>query len=136
MPVTQPPAQPAAAGPASTRSLVVKLTCGAEAPERFSQGVTVAATAVAVGASVSVWLTGEATWLAVPGRAEEFSLPHAAPLADLRDALLTQAQVTVCTQCAARRELSEADLLPGARIAGAATFVEEILQEGVQALVY
>ena len=72
----------------------------------------------------------------MPGRAEEFSLPHAAPLADLRDALLTQAQVTVCTQCAARRELTEADLLPGARIAGAATFVEEVLQEGVQALVY
>ena len=43
-----------------------------------------AATAVASGAQVSLWLTGESTWLALAGRAEEFSLPHAAPLADLR----------------------------------------------------
>lgn len=118
------------------RPLVVKLTAGAEAPERFSQGVTVAATALAAGARVSVWLTGEATALALPGRAEEFELPHAAPLADLRDALLAGATVTVCTQCAARRGLTQDDLLPGARIAGAAAFVEEVLADGVQALVY
>ena len=111
--------------------LLVKITCGAEAPERYSQGVTVAATAV-----VSVWLTGDATYLAVPGRAEEFQLPYAAPLAELRDTLLAGAQVTVCTQCAARREITEADLLPGARIAGAASFVEEALAPETQALVY
>ena len=116
--------------------LLVKITCGAEAPERYSQGVTVAATAVAAGAQVSVWLTGEATYLAVPGRAEEFALPYAAPLAELRDALLAGAQVTVCTQCAARREITEADLLPGARIAGAAALVEEALVPDTQALVY
>jgi predicted peroxiredoxin len=118
------------------RRLLVKITCGAEAPERYSQGVTVAATAVATGAEVSVWLTGEATYLALPGRAEEFELPYAAPLAELRDTLLAGARVTVCTQCAARREITEADLLPGARIAGAASFVEEALLPGTQALVY
>jgi predicted peroxiredoxin len=118
------------------RRLLVKITCGAEAPERYSQGVTVAATAVATGAAVSVWLTGEATYLALPGRAEEFELPYAAPLAELRDTLLAAARVTVCTQCAARREITEGDLLPGARIAGAASFVEEALAPGTQALVY
>jgi predicted peroxiredoxin len=91
---------------------------------------------VASGADVSVWLTGEATWLAVPGTAEAFTLPHAAPLADLRDALLAGGRVTVCTQCAARRDLADDDLLPGATIAGAASFVEEILTPGAQALVY
>ena len=115
---------------------MVKVTCGTEAPERFSQGVTVAAMALASGAEVSLWLTGDATLLAVPGHAEAFALPHAAPLADLRDALFAGATVTVCSQCAARRGLTEADLLPGARIAGAASFVEEVLREGVQALVY
>ena len=118
------------------RRLLVKITCGAEAPERYSQGVTVAATAVATGAEVSVWLTGEATYLAIPGRAEEFELPYAAPLAELRDTLLAGARVTVCTQCAARREVTEADLLPGAQIAGAASFVEEAMSPGTQALVY
>jgi predicted peroxiredoxin len=122
--------------PSSSRELVIKLTTGIESPERLSQAFTVAATAVASGARVSLWLTGESTWLAVPGRAEEFSLPHAARLADLRDAVIADGRVTVCSQCAARRDLTEADLLPGALIRGAAAFVEEILQDGAQALVY
>jgi len=117
-------------------SLVVKCTSGAEAPERASQAFTVASTALAAGASVSMWLTGESVWFAVPGRAEEFELPHAAALADLRDAVLAGGTLTVCTQCAARRDLTQEQLLPGVRIAGAASFVDEILRDGTQALVY
>lgn len=119
------------------RTLVVKCTVGvAENVERCAQALTVAATALAAGASVSLWLTGDAVWLAVPGRAEAVDLPHSAPLADLRDAVLGGGTVTVCTQCAARRALGEADLVPGARIAGSASFVEEVLAPDVQALVY
>src|SRR4051794_40677014 len=118
------------------RPLVVKVTCGAEEPERCNQGFTVAATALAAGAEVSLWLTGEAAWFGVPGRAEQFELPLATPLADLLGAVVDAGQVTVCTQCAARRGLSEADLRPGLRIAGAAVFVEEALRDGAQALVY
>lgn len=119
-----------------TRSLVVKVTCGLDEPERCNQGFTVAATAAAAGVPVSLWLTGEAAWLAVPGRAAELELPLATPLADLLDVVLTSGRVTVCAQCAARRSLGEGDLVPGARIAGAPVFVEEALGEGVQALVY
>jgi predicted peroxiredoxin len=122
--------------PSNSPHLVIKLTSGAEAPEKLSQAFTVAATALSSGAAVSLWLTGESAWLAVPGRAEEFSLPHAASLSDLRDAVLAQGRLTVCSQCAARRDLSEADLLPGTQIRGAAAFVEEVLQEGARALVY
>lgn len=118
------------------RSLVVKLTSGAEAAERCAQGFTVAATALAAGASVSLWLTGDAVWLAAPGRAEAFVLAHSAPLAELRDAVLSGGTLTVCTQCAARRDLGPDDLLPGVRIAGSASFVDEVLRDGVQALVY
>jgi predicted peroxiredoxin len=50
--------------------------------------------------------------------------------------LLHGGRVTLCTQCAARREIGPDDVLPGVRIAGAATFVEEALGDGVQALVY
>src|SRR3954470_6915895 len=117
-------------------SLVVKCTSGTEAPERCSQAFTVASTALAAGAAVSLWLTGEAVWLAVPGRAEAFALPHSAPLAELRDAVLAGGALTVCTQCAARRDLAQDDLLPGVRIAGSATFVQEVLHEGARALVY
>ena len=118
------------------RPLVVKVTAGADDPERCNQGFTVAATAVAAGADVSLWLTGEAAWFGVPGRAEAFTLPHAAPLADLLGAVLAGGRVTVCTQCAVRRGIEEADLLPGVRLAGSPTYVEEVLAEGAQALVY
>jgi predicted peroxiredoxin len=122
--------------PSTSRQLIIKLTTGVESPEKLSQAFTVAATAVASGARVSLWLTGESTWLALPGRAEQFSLPHAADLADLRDSVIADGTLTVCSQCAARRDLTEADLLPGTLVRGAAAFVEEVLADGAQALVY
>ena len=57
-------------------------------------------------------------------------------MGDLLGAVLADGRVTVCSQCAARRSLVEADLLPGVRIAGAAVFAEEVLRDNVQALVY
>ena len=118
------------------RNLVVKVTVGDADPERCNQAFTVAAAAVASGSAVSLWLTGEAAWFAVPGRAEQFSLPHATPLPDLLKVVLEGGTVTLCTQCAARRGLSDEDVLPDVRIAGAATFVEEALADGTQAIVY
>ena len=119
-----------------SRTLVIKLTAGAEEPESANQAFNVAATAIAAGADVSLWLTGEAVWFAVPGRAESFDLPHAAPLADLLTAVLDGGRLTVCTQCAKRRDLRETDLLPGTRVAGAPAFTEEILTDNAQAIVY
>lgn len=116
--------------------LLVKVTAGADDPERCNQAFTVASTAVATGAEVSLWLTGEAAWFALPGKAEEFALPHAAPLAGLLAAVLAGGRVTLCTQCAARREIGESDVLPGIVVAGAPSFVEEALADDVQALVY
>lgn len=118
------------------RSLVIKVTAGADAPERCGQAFTVAATAVAAGVPTSLWLTGESAWFALPGRAETFELPESAPLADLLAAVLAVGQVTLCTQCAARRGITPGDLLDGVRIAGAQTFVEEAMADGAQALVY
>jgi predicted peroxiredoxin len=119
-----------------SRRLLVKLTAGAEAPERCAQAFTVCSVAAASGVGVSLWLTGEASWFAVPGRAEQFSLPHSAPLHELRDAVLAAGTLTLCTQCAARRDLGQADVLPAVRLAGAALFVAEAMEDGVQALVY
>lgn len=120
----------------SERALVIKITTGFEELERLNQALTVAATALASGVTVSVWLTGEATWLAVPGRAQQVSLPHAMPLPDLLITILDAGSLTVCSQCAARRNLSDADLTQGVLIRGAAAFVEEIMAPGAQALVY
>ena len=64
------------------------------------------------------------------------ALEHAAPVEDLLAAVLAAGSVTLCTQCAARRGLSQQDLREGIRIAGAATFVEEITAADAQGLVY
>ncbi|GGI05385.1 DsrE family protein [Isoptericola cucumis] len=122
--------------PAPARTLVIKTTSGLDRPEAANQALTVAAAAVASGVEVSLWLTGESAWFAVPGRADELTLDHAAPASDLLEAVLAAGTVTLCTQCAARREITADDVLPEVRIAGAAVFTEEVLRPGAQALVY
>ncbi len=117
-------------------NLVIKVTAGKDEPERCNQAFTVAASAVASGVPVSLWLTGESAWFALPGRAADFSLPHAAPLEDLLTSVLAAGTITVCSQCAARRDISPEDVMTGIRIAGAATFVAEIMADDTQALVY
>lgn len=118
------------------KKLVIKVTAGADAPERCSQAFTVAAVAAASGVEVSLWLTGESSWFALPGRAAEFELPHAAPLPDLVESIRAAGRITLCTQCAARRGITEEDLIEGVRIAGAQVFLSEIMEDGAQALVY
>ncbi|MHC3429375.1 DsrE family protein [Streptomyces sp. DT18] len=118
------------------KKLVIKVTAGADAPERCSQAFTVASVAAASGVEVSLWLTGESAWFALPGRAAEFALPHSAPLPDLIEAILAGGTITLCTQCAARRDIGQKDVLESVRIAGAQVFVSEIMKDGVQALVY
>jgi predicted peroxiredoxin len=120
----------------TARALLIKITCGAEAAERANQAWTVAAMGVTAGASVSVWLTGEAVWFAVPGRQPDLELPYATPVAGLIEAVRLGGSITVCTQCAARRELVVQDLVESATIQGAASFVEAALADNVQALVY
>ncbi len=115
---------------------MVKATAGADSPERCAQAFTVAAAGCAAGVATSLWLTGDSVWLALPGRAQQFELEFAPDLAQLLDLLLADGTVTVCTQCAARRGITAADVLPGVRIAGASAFVAEALAEGAQALVY
>lgn len=119
-----------------TRQLVLKVTCAADSPERANQAFTVAAAAAASGADVSLWLTGDAAWWAVPGRGPDLGLEHATPVEDLLGVVLAAGRVTLCTQCAARRGITEEQVREGVRLAGAATFAEEALAEGAQALVY
>src|SRR5690349_12581186 len=118
------------------RSLVIKATAGKDDPERCNQAFTVAAAAVASGVPVSLWLTGESAWFGLPGRAEDFSLPHAAPLADLLAGVLAAGSVTVCTQCAARRNIEAGDLIVRISNGGATTVVAEIMPVDAHTLVF
>jgi predicted peroxiredoxin len=118
------------------RALVVKTTAGADDPERCSAALTVAATAAASGLTVSLWLSGEAAWLAVPERAAVFALPYSQPVPDMLAAVLENGSISVCSQCAKRRGLEGGHLMARARIAGAATYVAEVSERDVRALVY
>jgi len=118
------------------RPVAIKITCGLEAPERANQGWTIAATAIASGADVAVWLTGEAVWFAVLGRQPDLDLEFATPVAELVETVRSSGRIVVCTQCAARRKIVAGDLIEGATIAGAASFVEAVLRPQAQALVY
>jgi predicted peroxiredoxin len=118
------------------RPMAIKITCGVEAAERANQGWTVAATAIASGAEVAVWLTGEAVWFAVVGRQPDLALEYATPVAELVETVRSSGRIVVCTQCAARRKIVATDLINGATIAGAASFVEAVLRPQAQALIY
>lgn len=116
--------------------MVVKITTAGAELERCNQGWTVSTTGIAAGVDVSVWLTGEAVRFATPGFAAGLHLEGAQPFETAVATVLTEGTLTACTQCLNRRGLTQADLLPGVRIAGAAGFVEEVLADDVRALVY
>ena len=117
-------------------SLVVKVTAGPDAPERCSQAFTVATIAAASGVSTSLWLTGESSWFALPGKAATFELAEAGSLRDQLDTLLASGAVTLCSDCAARRAINAGDVIEGVRIAGPEAFVAEALADDARALVY
>src|SRR6266699_95515 len=94
----------------AAQTLVIKATAGKDHPERCGQALTVAATAAASGVTVSLWLAAEAAWLALPGRADDIVLPHSPPMADLLASIVAGGRVTLCTQCAARRDISPGDV--------------------------
>lgn len=119
-----------------SRSLVVKSTTGFDIPEKTNQAMTVAVAAITAGVETSVWLTGDSVFLAVTGHAQKIVLEHAVDMSDLIEIILEGGSLTACTQCVARRGLTQSDLLPGTRIAGAPLFVEETLRDGAQALIY
>ena len=113
------------------RPLMVKITCGAEAPERANQAWTVAATALAAGAEVDVFLTGEAVWFAVRDAQPDLGLEHATPVADLVAPLVELGAVGSARSAPPAAGSPRPTSSPGCTIAGAATFVERVLQPDV-----
>ena len=116
--------------------LVVKVTAGTDSPERCAAAFSLASTAVLSGVDVSLWLSGEAAWFAVPGQAAEFALPESAPLPDLLEVVMQGGRVFLCSQCAARRGIVQEATLPGITVAGMASYLEQIMTDSTQAVVY
>lgn len=113
------------------RRLVVHLT--SDDQETVATALTIAVTTAASGFPVHLWLSGPASMIAVPGRQPTYDLPDAPDPDEVLDAMVS---VSVCSQCAKRRGIGEADLRPGTRIAGATSLVEMLAADGTQALTY
>lgn len=118
------------------RMLVVKVTHALDDPERAHIGCNVAAVGLASGVDVHLFLAVEGVGLAQESVARQLELADAPPVTDLLDALYAGGTVTVCTPCATRRGLVEADFRPGTVMAGSARFVELATGAGATALVY
>ena len=114
--------------------LVIKIVGNSSDPERTVTALSVAGAAGAAGMTLSLWLAGDAVWLAVrPERRDGIVDDEAA---NLFAEVLANAGATVCARCAQRRDVGEEDLVPGARIGGAAAFVAAVTEPGAQALIY
>ncbi len=118
------------------KRLVIKLIAGKEDPERLSGALNVATAAIASGVEVSLWLTSESSWFALPGKVGEIQIPHSPNLDELLSMVIENGNVTLCTQCAVRRGLEKQDLIEGIEIKGSASFVEEVTADNAQALIY
>jgi predicted peroxiredoxin len=117
-------------------SLVIKVTRSLDDPERSHIGCNVAAVALASGVDVHLFLAIEGVHLARPAIPDQLELEHAPPIGELLDAIYAAGSVIVCTPCATRRGLAEADFRDGTVLAGSARFVELATAEGATALVY
>lgn len=117
-------------------TLIVKIASGTDDLERCNQGWMASVAALSAGVTVSVWLAGDAVLFAKPGFAEGVVLRGAQSFAEAVRTVLAEGRLTACTQCLNRRGLQQADLLPGVHVGGAMGFIEEVMADGVKALVY
>jgi predicted peroxiredoxin len=109
--------------------LLFHCTHGRDDPERAIVPFVAANVAAASGQAAIVVLTVEGAWLAKRGYAETVAAEGFPKLAELLPALVEGGgTIWACSACTTPRGITEADLVPGATIVGAATIVEAVAQ--------
>jgi len=109
-------------------------THGKDDVERASLAFVVANTALTSGQEAILLLTIEGVRVATRGYADGLQAKGFAPLSELvAQYVNNDGQLWVCGACAKPREITEADLVPGARIVGATSAVEALVS-GAQTL--
>ena len=109
--------------------LLFHCTHGRDDPERAIVPFLAANVAVASGQQAVVVLTVEGAWLCKRGEAEQVEADGFPRLAELlADFVEAGGEVWGCSACTTPRGITEADLVPGARIVGAAAIVEAVVQ--------
>jgi predicted peroxiredoxin len=99
-------------------NVVIVLSCGTDNPNRSTRAVFLAMVAHKEGKNTTLFLLDDGVFIARKGIAENIR----AATGDSADDHLTYLQshevpILVCTPCAVSRQISEADLIEGARMA-------------------
>ncbi|HXF62394.1 MAG TPA: DsrE family protein [Caldilineaceae bacterium] len=108
--------------------VMIHNTNGKEDVERASLAFVVGNTALSSGQDATILLTIEGVRIATPGYADGLQAEGFAPLRELIDKFVQNGgQIWVCGACAKPRQITDETLIPGARIIGAATAVEAMV---------
>ncbi len=108
-------------------SILINATHGKDDPERATLAFVVGSVAASADQETVVLLTIEGVWLATRGYADEIHKEGFQPLRDIIAAMVANGgEVWVCGACAKPRGITDADLIPGARIVTAASAVERL----------
>lgn len=114
--------------------VMLHLTHGTEEVERASLAFIVANAARNSGQDATVLLTIEGVRVATKGYTDGAQYPGLSPLSELLQQFLANGgKLWACGICTKVRNLTEADMIPGAQIVGAAAAVEALVN-GAQTL--
>ncbi len=105
--------------------LMVNCTHGREDVERASLAFVVGNVAASADQEVVVLLTIDGVWNATKGYADEMHKEGFQPLREVMQSFIANGgQIWACGACAKPRGITDADLIPGAKIVSAANAVE------------
>ena len=114
--------------------LLVHASHGKEDPERATLPFVLANNAALAGDEAVVLLTTEAVWLATDGGADGVHREGLPPVAEiLRELLDNGGQVWACQSCTKPRQITEDQLVKGARI-GTSMEVVELFARGASSI--
>ncbi len=118
-----------------TDNVVIALSCGTNNTNRATRAIHLATVAHKEGKNATLFLLDEAVYLARKG-----IITHVrAATGDVADDLLAYLQtyevpILVCTPCAKARQISEDDLVEGARMAAATELIHRACDAAVISL--
>ncbi len=108
--------------------VMIHNTCGKDNVERASLAFVAANIALTSGQEATVLLTIEGVRVATRGYADGLQANGFPPLSELMSQFVnSNGRLWVCGACAKPRGISEADLVTGATIIGAATAIEALV---------
>jgi uncharacterized protein len=108
--------------------LLINGTHGEDDPERATLAFIVANVAASADQETIVFLTTDGVWLATNGYAGRIHKEGFQPLSDvMRSFIDNGGQIWACGTCTKPRGITDADLIPGAKIVTAASVIEQLV---------